>query len=135
MNPAEKEILTGRIRSFLETELPEIVAAYLFGSFTEKRSFSDIDIGILLRKTPEKPMEVEFKLENDLERILNLPVDLRILNKAPLSFCYTVIRQKEIIVDRDSDLRADFETYTLKKYFDFAPFRRRYLAEVENAEI
>ena len=135
MDPAEKEILTGRIRSFLETECPEIVAAYLFGSFTENRSFSDVDIGILLREAPQKPLEVEFKLENDLERILKLPVDVRILNKAPLSFCFTVIRQKEIIIDRDSDFRVDFESYTLKKYFDFAPFRRRYLAEVENAEI
>ena len=30
---------------------------------------------------------------------------------------------------------ADFESYVLKKYFDFARFRRRYLSEVINAPI
>jgi hypothetical protein len=94
LNPAEKKVLTGRIRSLLETEYPEIVAAYLFGSFTEKDSVSDVDIGILMKETPQKSLELEFKLENDLERVLKLPVDVCILNKAPLSFCYNVIRQK-----------------------------------------
>jgi hypothetical protein len=135
LNKNEKDLLIERIRSFLEHNHPEIVAAYLFGSFTEEGGFSDIDIGILMRSAVQNPLDLEFKLENHLERVVNLPVDVRLLNHAPLSFCFSVIRNKKIIIDRDSDFRADFESYTLKKYFDFAPFRRRYLAEVEDAEV
>jgi len=57
------------------------------------------------------------------------------LNGAPLSFRYQVIRQGQVILDRDSDLRAAFEGMVFKKYFDFAPFRKRYLKEIGHATV
>jgi len=74
-------------------------------------------------------------MECKLEKILGCPVDVRVLNYAPLSFCQNVIRQGKVVMDRNPDLRADFEGKVLKQYFDFAPFRRQYLQEVTNAPI
>ncbi len=79
--------------------------AYIFGSFVSLRPFSDIDIGICLDKEPENTMDMEFELENGLEEKLRLPVDVRILNMAPLSFCYNVVKEGKLIVDNDSNKR------------------------------
>jgi hypothetical protein len=59
----------------------------------------------------------------------NLPVDLRILNDAPLSFRYNVIRYGRPVFVRDSDARFEFVEATLRGYFDFAPYREMYLRE------
>lgn len=48
---------------------------------------------------------------------------------------HNVIRSGRPIVDKDPNLRADFETRILKHYFDFSPFQRRYLREVLNAPV
>ena len=131
----EKEKLIKDIKLFLIAEMPHIKAAYIFGSFNYDESFSDIDIGILLEEAPSDPMSFELELEAVLYGLLHIPVDIRILNQAPISFSQNVIRNGMVILDQDSNLRADFENLTLKKYFDFSFFRRRYLEDVTNAPL
>ena len=113
----------------------EIYAAYIFGSFIDGRSFADIDLGISIRDEPKNVLEYEIKLENSLEKLVKCAMDVRVLNKAPLSFLQNVIRHGLVIVDSEPNRRSDFESYVLRKYFDFARFRRRYLSEVINAPI
>ena len=113
----------------------EIITAYLFGSFVNGRQFGDIDIGILVSKEPEDQLGYEFELEIELTQLVKYPVDVRVLNKAPITFVQNVIRHGIIIIDNKPDIRSNFESYILRKYFDFAPFRRRYLAEVINAPL
>ena len=113
----------------------EIFAAYIFGSFITGESFADIDLGVLLRHEFENPLEYEIELESKLEKLVKFGMDVRALNRAPVSFAQNVIRYGQIIVNNDPNRRSDFESYALKKYFDFARFRRRYLAEVSNAPI
>jgi uncharacterized protein len=84
---------------------------------------------------PPNPVVFEIEIETELEKITGCPVDIRILNGAPLSFCQQVIRNGEVILDSDPDTRADFEGRTLKKYFDFSRFRTRYLREVCHAPL
>jgi hypothetical protein len=38
-------------------------------------------------------------------------------------------------LDKDPNLRADFEGQILKQYFDVAYFQRQYLQEVANAPV
>jgi hypothetical protein len=64
-----------------------------------------------------------------------LPVDVRVLNGAPLSFQYHVIKDGQVIVDHNPDIRADYEGRVLKQYFDFSRFRMRYLKEVMHAPL
>jgi len=97
--------------------------------------FSDIDLAILVDSPPDDPLFFEINLETELEKIVKYQVDVRILNQPPLSFCQGVIRSGTVLVDRRPNLRADFQGKVLKQYFDFTPFRRRYLYEVVNAPI
>ena len=131
----QKEKLIVKISSILTRHHEEVVVAYLFGSFVKSESFSDIDTGLIMRSEPDQPLNFELTLENQLEKIVKYPVDVRILNKAPLAFSQNVFRTGRVILDRDPNFRADFQGKILKEYFDFAPFRRRYLQEVTNAPI
>ena len=130
----DKEKITKTISSYLQRH-EEIFAAYIFGSYVSGELFGDIDLGILVRNEPENLLEYEFELEIKLEELVKFAVDVRILNKAPVSFVQNVIRHGQIIIDSKPNIRSDFESYILRKYFDFAPFRRRYLAEVINARL
>lgn len=135
LKSSEKEKIVEIVSLYLYENVAEIEFAYLFGSFLKGGSFSDIDVAIVTNSELKKPLDFEFDLENRLEKAVKYSVDVRILNKAPLSFCYNAIRHGILIVDRNRSLRTDFESRILRQYFDFAPFRRRYLTEVTNAPL
>jgi len=130
----QKESILEDITSALERH-GEIILAYVFGSFIHCDSFSDIDIGVLTDEDIDSCLDFELNLEIEIEDIVNYPIDIRVINNAPLSFCQNVIRHGRVILERDADMRADFMGKILKEYFEFAPFRRRYLREVANAPI
>ena len=130
-----KEKLVTEISFYLEKNFKEIVAVYLYGSFVTNLFFSDIDLGIITKNDFERTLNFELDLENKLEKIVKYSVDVRVLNRAPLSFCQNVIRQRKVILDKDPNLRADFEGQILKQYFDVAYFQRQYLQEVANAPV
>ncbi len=129
----QKDALKEKIVSILEGD-KRVVFAYIFGSFVKSDEIEDIDIGIFaLDNELENPLEYELKLEGDIETSTKIPVDVRVLNNAPASFVFNVIKGGHLLIDRDSNLRADFESLMLKKYFDFEPFRKEYLREILNA--
>jgi predicted nucleotidyltransferase len=113
----------------------EINTAYLFGSFLKGDFFADIDLGLLLGHPPPDLLEYEFEIEIELEKQVNVAIDVRVLNHAPVSFVQNVLRHGKVILDRVPNIRSDFESYCLRKYFDFALFRERYLSEVIYAPI
>ena len=112
----------------------EIISVYLFGSFL-KSYFSDIDIGILLKNIPTDIITYETGLENHLEDTIGFNFDVRVLNKAPISFYYNVIAGGKVIVDKKPDFRIELECKILKMYFDFDYYRKRYLSDIINAPI
>ena len=130
----QKDKLLKRISAHLFKQ-ENIISGYVFGSFVDRDSFSDIDIGVLTRDVIERPLNAEIDIENQLEKIIEYRIDVRVLNRAPISFSQNVIRSGVVIVDKDPNLRADFEGIVLKKYFDFSRFRARYLSEVINAPV
>jgi predicted nucleotidyltransferase len=135
LDPMQKETVIQKIRSSLEKHDGKIVAVYIFGSFNTEARFSDIDLAVLFRHDLENPLGFEIDLETELEKEVRYPVDVRVLNGAPVSFCERVIRGGRVIVDREPNARADFQGKILKQYFDFSPFRRRYLSEVSHAPV
>jgi uncharacterized protein len=114
----------------------DILFAYIFGSFVLSDSFRDIDIGLFVKdeKVPAS-LTLELNLENEIESAVNFPVDVRIINAAPLSFIYSVLKHKIVVVDNDPSLRADFEGTIYKKYFDFQYLRREYVREIIHAPV
>lgn len=103
--------------------------------FVSEEVFNDIDVAVYVRNTDVNILEFELDLENRLEQAVEVQIDFRVINKAPIAFCQNVVRTGKLIVDREPNLRADFEGRILKQYFDFVTFRCRYLAEVENTPI
>lgn len=131
----EKKILIEKISDFLKIK-QYIIFAYLFGSFVSQDTFSDIDIGIFITNSQYKsPLDIELDLEIELQNIVHIPVDVRVLNNAPLSFVYNVLKNMVVVVDKNKTLRADFEGLIYKKYFDFKHLRDEYLREIVNAPV
>ncbi len=115
-----------------------ILFAYLHGSFSNLVNFGDIDIAVFLKHVPDNKLDIidfEFDLGNKIEKIVLFPIDVRVLNLAPPPFRYSVIKKGLRLVEKDEKKRVDFETITLKEYFDFLPFRKRYFKEALNREV
>lgn len=135
LNGAERESVLKMLMEALAKE-QGLCVAYVYGSFVERGPFRDIDVALYYHPTPEfNLLDRELDMEVALEEVLieagfRIPVDVRIINQAPLSFRYGVIKKGELLLVRDDDRRVDFEVLTLSKYFDFAPFRAAYLKEV-----
>lgn len=107
-----------------------ILFAYLHGSFLQNE-FRDIDIGIYINKNLSKKKQLSYELsfEEKLQNIVSYPVDVRILNHAPLSFSFSVIKNGIILFSNDENKRIDFETRIFTKYHDFDFYRERYRRE------
>lgn len=130
-----KEKIIEIIREELEKR-ENILFAYIFGSFVDSEKYNDIDIAIYVSNfNREKVLDMEFELERILEDKLNISFDVRIINEAPLGFVYNVLKNKIIVLDRDSLLRSDFESLIFRKYFDYQHLIDEYLREIKNASI
>ena len=131
----------GSIKKKLELRLGKqrmVMFAYLHGSVLTNNNPRDIDIAAYLypdafyelSRNGEISLSFAIPLEMDLEELLMRKVDVQVLNSAPLSFRYRVITKGILIVDKDSNLRSDFEYLSRVEYFDFKPRRDEYLREV-----
>jgi len=124
MNKNQKLNVVNKISELISND-SDILFAYIFGSFVQNEAFSDIDIGIYLKGKAN--IKKEFDLENELEGALKLPVDVRTINNAPISFVYNILNDKILI--KDDEKRADFEGQALKNYFDYVHLLDEYLKE------
>jgi len=111
---------------------PEIIFAFLHGSFLDGPFFRDIDLGIYIKGIDSADFwDYETRLCQQIEEALNnlFLVELKVINQAPISFCYHVIRG-EILFVRDEDSVAAFMVRVARGYLDMAPIRHRYMTEV-----
>lgn len=127
---AEKTIVTAMLINTLEKQT-NISFAYIHGSFTKNDAFHDIDVAVFLTDIPKSFLHYELALEAEcMATIVPYPVDVRVLNNAPLSFRYHVIKDGiRVLLRRDDDARTVSEEATLAHYFNFAPYRAQYLKE------
>jgi uncharacterized protein len=116
--------LTGLIR-----DRGEILFAYLYGSFAEGMAFHDIDLGVYLSKAGEEDSVLySLDLAHALSSKLRIPVDVRVLNFAPVAFLYHVIRGN-LILDRDDEVRMPLVEMIIAKYLDMKPLMHRGIKE------
>lgn len=134
LSQEEKEKIISKIKECLQPR-HEISFAYLHGSFAGSKTFADVDIAIYLDPDTAGHLDYEVSLEGLLEKVAGVPFDVRVINNAPPSFCYNVLRKGYPILVRDQNARCDFQARTLDMYFDFAPFRSRYLKEALRHEM
>ena len=113
-----------------------LVCAYLFGSEAKGRagSLSDIDIAVLMEPNPDidnEKTEIESSLCNILGRS---DVDLIVLNEAPFTLAYRVLRDGIVLTVRNPRAKENFEVMTIMNYLDFQPVLQRAL-ETSRQEI
>jgi predicted nucleotidyltransferase len=125
-----------RLKDLLEPR-EEVLFAYLHGSFLGSRSFRDVDIAVFLKPASAQPpddVEYEIALSLRFEQALGLPVDIKVLNRAPLSFRYQASRGR-LLISRDESVREEFLKRTWSDYFDFARLARIYQEDLTHARI
>lgn len=108
---------------------PEVAFAYLHGSFAQGLPYHDLDVALYLSSVPEDTFEYGMQLSVELTQRLGFPVDVRILNEAPLGFQHSAL-QGEVLLVRDEDLLTDFIEQVSRDYAEFAYLGRAYLREV-----
>jgi uncharacterized protein len=111
-----------------KTEISPIIAIYLFGSFAKgpARKQSDVDLAFVFRENFYKEDPFRALQEAELfclgiNRQLQKPVDVIILNSASLSFAFHALRQGVCVYESTVD-RILYEVAVQNKYEDFMPF-------------
>ncbi len=131
----DRERLIGKIAEIVGSK-EHVLFAYIFGSFSTGGQFRDIDVGVYISDGPgASTLNEELELEAELEEACRVPVDARIMNRAPLTFVYNILKSGMVIVDKDRSKRSDYEGLIYKKYFDVQHLRREYLREILHAPV
>jgi predicted nucleotidyltransferase len=121
-------------------EKGEVKFVYVLGTFLNRDDFRDIDVALYLdeRKVKEiDSLDYEMELSLELEeRIAALkvferyvPVDAKVVNRAPVTFRYSVSKGT-LLFCRDEEAREEFICRTWQEYFDFRYILDRYYREV-----
>ena len=113
MSFEERGRLLDELKKILEG-VKGILFAYVYGSFIKKELFRDIDIAIWI-----KDNEDPFKYEVDLK----VPVDIHVLNKAPITFKHVVFTEGKLLFSMDEKTRIEVVDETIRQYIDLCMLR------------
>ncbi|MGD2091660.1 MAG: nucleotidyltransferase domain-containing protein [Candidatus Aminicenantes bacterium] len=136
MKRQEKQQIMERLKHELFS-LPGVVFAFIYGSFNDDSGnlpFQDIDVGVYITGMDKKEsFYYSFDLSARFTSLLKLPVDIRVLNFAPTTFCFHVIRG-QLIVDKNEDVRCEFMERVTRHYLDMKPLYMRAIKEAFSYE-
>lgn len=112
---------------------PQILFAFLHGSFLSEHPCHDLDIGVYFNEkfSEEAITDLALDLVVTLTCKLHLPVDVRPLNHANIGFCYHVTRGI-LLVSRDKEETYNFIEKTWQDYLDFQPLAKQVLKDLLN---
>jgi hypothetical protein len=122
-SPVQREQIYLRLRDELE-RVPGVRFAYLYGSLLESDRIHDVDVGLFLDETTAAhPSSLLDNLSVALRDAVNVTVDVRVLNEAPLSFLYHALRGR-LLSCRDEAFLTDLMEDVARRYLDLAPILR-----------
>jgi predicted nucleotidyltransferase len=117
------------LRKFFASRPAGIVAAYLFGSVARGTAGagSDVDVAVLYEAAPPATIEgLPLDLENAIHQVVARPVQVIVLNTAPVSLVHRVLRDGVLVLDRAPSARIRFEVRARNEFFDLQPILARY---------
>jgi uncharacterized protein len=127
--PAAAEAIEPLLRSWFADRGEGIAAAYLFASVARglSRADSDVDVAVLFERDPPRTFGgLPLDQEGGLERLLEHPVQVVVLNHAPVDLVHRVLRDGHLVLDRNREARIAFGVRARNEYFDLLPFLLRY---------
>ncbi len=130
--PDERERIRRTLVAVLESE-PDLEFAWLHGSFLGADEFRDIDIGVHLRAPVEVRMRRGMELAVRLDQEIGFPIDVRVLNDAPVTILFHVFREGRLLLSRNDERLADLMERTVREYLDAAPLLRQATIEAYGA--
>ena len=106
----------------------DVACVYLFGSVArgESRAGSDVDLAVLYDPEPTPTLTVSSVLAGELEKVLRRTVDLVVVNFAPPDLVHRILRDGELVFERDASARIQFEIRARNEYFDVLPYLTEY---------
>lgn len=118
-----------RVKEYLAKR--RVVFAYVFGSMAKRSggSLSDVDIALYLDPHLSKSERFNLRLRMIGEMapfFKGRTIDTIILNEAPTSLSYEVIKEGKLIYCQDEPLRVEVETRILSKYLDRRYYDKRH---------
>jgi predicted nucleotidyltransferase len=124
LDGVERAGILARLAAELEPR-SDVIFAYAYGSFVTADVFRDIDVAIWVAGAAGR---LDVDLANELSRVTGYPVDVRVVNQAPMSFQFHVLRGQALVV-HDDRLVADLIERTARTYHDQEPLARRAVRE------
>jgi len=122
----EKEKIKKNLMEIIQNK-EEIIFAYLHGSFLIN-DFNDIDLAFFVSKI-EDILDYEISVSLEIEKQIHFPIDVKVLNHAPLGFKYEVTKG-ELLFSRDEEVRTDFIEKVWNQYLDFKPIEKEILMDM-----
>jgi hypothetical protein len=112
--------------------LPEIQAAFLFGSQASGRAKedSDIDVAVLLRDTAQADARMQLRrvIEALASHVAVDRLDVVVLNDAPPALAFQVLKHGKLAFERDRPALHRFRVRTYARHSDFEPTERFFRA-------
>ena len=129
LDDSARSRIAGELQRRLEAR-PEIVFAYLHGSFVSSGPYRDVDVAVWVNpaREPDHGTRYALDLSLELEQGLGARVDVQVLNEAPLAFRYHAMDGR-LLFTRDQEFLDELRARTWDEYFDFAPLARQYLRD------
>ncbi|MDE2907074.1 MAG: nucleotidyltransferase domain-containing protein [Acidobacteriota bacterium] len=124
--------MTRTLAAAAEAE-PELEFAWLHGSFLGGGGFHDVDVGVHLNAAADARSRRTLDLGLRLDRDIGFPVDVRVLNDAPVTFLFHVFRGGRLLLSRNDERLADLLERTVREYLDMEPLLRRATIEAYGA--
>lgn len=107
----------------------DVCSVYLFGSQAAGRArpSSDVDVGLLYFQAPPATLSgLPYREEAELTTTLGMPVQLVVMNTAPVDLVHRILRYQHLLLDKDPSFRVRFEVKRRNEYFDLKPVLDRY---------
>lgn len=124
LNHNTRQSIVDRLAGEL-AKAPEIVFAYVYGSVLDSELIHDVDVGLYVDDLHlPRRSEVLGTLSNRLSAAVELPVDVRLLNAAPVSFLFHVLRGR-LLLSRDEEFLTNLLEDVPRRYLDIAPLLRQ----------
>ncbi|MFH1117543.1 MAG: nucleotidyltransferase domain-containing protein [Pseudomonadota bacterium] len=136
LSSREKEEAVEALKRLLAIR-EEILFAYVHGSFLDEGPFRDLDIAVYVTAgdLPTRRFTYEESLAREImyQTGLPFPVDIRLLNEAPVGFRYHVFHGR-LLLDRDPDLRIEMMVKVIARYLDIEPVLHHHAREAFDSE-